>query len=149
MSAVASRPGGRRRRGLVGISVIGVLALAAIIGLGLFLGGFGSNQDRPPTVTVPLTMPDGDPEAGRVKVAHYGCASCHAVPGVPSVADGVGPALHDLDTRLYLAGQIPHRPEELIRWIRTPQDMIPGSLMPNTPMSEQDARDIAAYLYSR
>jgi len=31
--------------------------------------------------------------------------------------------------------------------LRSPQSVIPGNAMPNTGLTEEDARDIAAYLY--
>ena len=91
----------------------------------------------------------GDPERGRAAILQYGCTSCHAIPGVPSVEDGVGPDLDDLDDQRYLAGQVPNRPEELIRWLQDPQAVEPGTLMPDMGVSEQDARDIATYLYGQ
>ena len=94
-------------------------------------------------------VPGGDPQRGRAAVLQYGCTSCHAIPGVDSVEDGVGPDLDDLNNQRYIAGQIPNRPEELIRWIQDPQEVEPGTLMPDLGVSEQDARDIAAYLYDQ
>ena len=94
-------------------------------------------------------VPDGDPQRGRELVVQYGCASCHALPDVPSVENGVGPDLHDLENRRYIAGQVPNRPEELVRWIRNPQAVVPGTAMPDVGVTEEDARDIAAYLYDQ
>lgn len=102
----------------------------------------------PPQQARDLEVPGGDAERGRVVYLEYGCASCHATPDVPSVRKGVGPDLDELPDRLYLAGQIPNRPEELIRWIRHPQQIVPGTLMPDLGVTEQDARDIAAFLYT-
>jgi cytochrome c1 len=39
-------------------------------------------------------------------------------------------------------------PPNLVRWIREPQAVVPGNAMPNMGVSEVDARDIAAYLYT-
>lgn len=94
-------------------------------------------------------VPDSDPEAGRLAIVEYGCASCHTIPGVESVNRTIGPDLTGFDDQLYIAGQLPNRPEELIRWIQYPQEIVPGSAMPNMGVTEQDARDIAAFLYTQ
>jgi cytochrome c len=91
----------------------------------------------------------GDAERGAVAVEQYGCTSCHAVPGVPSVENGIGPSLDGFAERRYIAGQLPNRPEELIRWLLDPQAIEPGTAMPDTGLSEEEARDIAAYLYDQ
>ena len=39
-------------------------------------------------------------------------------------------------------------PANLVRWIREPQAVVPGNAMPDMGVSEADARDIAAYLYT-
>jgi cytochrome c1 len=36
----------------------------------------------------------------------------------------------------------------LIEWIRFPQKIVPGNAMPDMGISEEDARDIAAFLDS-
>jgi cytochrome c1 len=36
----------------------------------------------------------------------------------------------------------------MLRWIREPQEVSPGSVMPEMGVTEQDGRDIAAYLYT-
>lgn len=89
----------------------------------------------------------GDPSPAPALVREHGCISCHAVPGVPSVDRGIGPDLTGLPDRLVLAGQVPNRAEELVRWLLEPQEVVPGTLMPDTGLTEQEARDVAAYLY--
>lgn len=119
------------------------LTAAALLGAALLIAGCGATAE--PT----RTGVAGDPDRGREVYLQYGCASCHATPDVPSVSDGIGPDLHDFASNVYIAGQIPNRPEELIQWIRQPQQMIPGSIMPNMGVTQEDAEDIAAFLYSR
>lgn len=89
----------------------------------------------------------GDAARGEQAIAEYGCGTCHAIPGVPGADGRVGPRLHDFENQVYIAGQLPNRPEELIRWIQDPQSIEPGTAMPDMDVTEQDARDIAAYLY--
>jgi cytochrome c2 len=90
----------------------------------------------------------GDPELGRLKLREYGCGSCHSVPGVPGAAGRVGPRLDDLGQRLYLAGRLPNTSANLEEWIRHPQRIQPGTVMPDTGVTETDAAHIAAYLYT-
>ena len=42
----------------------------------------------------------------------------------------------------------PNDPHHLVRWVMTPQEMKPGTAMPDLGLSEQQARDVAAYLYT-
>lgn len=120
------------------------VVLAGCAALLLLLPACGQ-QDTGPAAAVR----GGDPERGRDLVVEYGCVSCHAIPGVPGVADGVGSDLDDFAAQRYINGQVPNRPEELIRWIRDPQAIAPGVLMPDLGVTEQDARDIAAFLYGQ
>jgi cytochrome c len=89
----------------------------------------------------------GNPARGREAIATHGCGSCHVVPGVQFARGRVGPRLEGLIEQTYVAGQIPNVPENLVQWIMRPQDLIPGTAMPNLGVTEQEARDIAAYLY--
>ena len=90
----------------------------------------------------------GDPDRGRVLIREYGCGACHTVPGVRSATGLVGPPLANIGDRTDLAGQLPNTPDTMKRWIRTPQLIEGGTAMPNMNVSEDDARDIAAYLYT-
>jgi cytochrome c len=96
----------------------------------------------------PRSVPGGIPERGQVLVATFGCGSCHQVPGVPGAVGRVGPSLADLGARSHIAGILPNDAANLVRWVRFPQQVKPGSLMPELGVSEGDAAHIAAYLYS-
>ena len=90
----------------------------------------------------------GDAERGRRLVATYGCGSCHVVPGVPGAAGRVGPPLTAFADRSFIAGAVRNEGEALVLWIRSPQEVQPGTVMPNLGVTEPHARDIAAYLYT-
>lgn len=58
----------------------------------------------------------------------------------------VGPPLAGISARGFLGGVLPNTPENLVRWLRAPQEINPRTAMPDLGVSERDARDIAAYL---
>lgn len=90
----------------------------------------------------------GDPERGRRAMALHACRSCHLIPGLVGRPDlRVGPPLGDVAERSYIAGVLPNRPENMIRWLMDPQEVDPLSAMPDLGVSEPVARDMAAYLY--
>jgi cytochrome c2 len=93
-------------------------------------------------------VPGGDPSRGPAALQRYGCIACHVVPGVAGAHGRVGPALTGIADRSIVAGRLPNTPENLIGWIQDPQAVSPGTVMPNMGVSEADARDIAAYLYT-
>lgn len=93
-------------------------------------------------------VPGGDPERGRQQIAAYGCGSCHLVPGVKQAEGMVGPPLIAFSRRAYIAGQLPNTADNLIRWIVAPQQVEPGTAMPDLGVGEGVARDMAAYLYT-
>ena len=43
---------------------------------------------------------------------------------------------------------LPNTPQNLIRWIQNPPAVDPLTAMPNVGVTQADARDIAAYLYT-
>lgn len=90
----------------------------------------------------------GDSSRGRELLREYGCQSCHLIPGVRGADGLVGPPLIHWSRRVYIAGQLPNTSENLIRWIMAPQEVDPPTAMPDMGVTEQDARDIAAYLYT-
>jgi cytochrome c len=90
----------------------------------------------------------GDPERGHAFIRQYGCGSCHVIPGVDGARGAVGPSLAELRGRMYIAGVLPHTPENLIRWIEDPPKVDSLTAMPNLNIPPHQARDIAAYLYA-
>jgi cytochrome c2 len=76
------------------------------------------------------------------------CGACHIVPGVPGATGRVGPSLAGIGRQQILAGHFPNSRENLVRWIRTPQAMLPGNAMPDTGLSPAEADAVADYLYT-
>lgn len=95
-----------------------------------------------------IAVAGGDPELGRDALRSYGCISCHSVPGVRGPDTYVGPPLDAWAQRSYIAGSLENNPDNLIYWIQFPDAVEPGTAMPTLGVSEEDARDIAAYLYT-
>jgi mono/diheme cytochrome c family protein len=87
-----------------------------------------------------------DPGRGIVALRQYGCATCHRIPGVVGADTPVGPPLAHIARRSFIAGAIANDRQGLIRWIRSPQAVHPGSAMPDLGVTERDAGDMAAYL---
>lgn len=97
---------------------------------------------------VPEQTPSGDPQRGEEALVRYGCGACHEIAGVPGAQGQVGPPLTSIRQRAFVAGMVPNTPAGLALWIRDPQSIVPGNAMPNLDVSEADAQDIVAYLYS-
>lgn len=126
------------------IFLVGAVALA--------LGAFALwRMARVPTAMVEVATREaveGDPELGRTLLARYGCDACHTIPGVRSARGEVGPPLGTVAARSYVAGALATTPANLGRWIRDPQDVEPGTAMPDLDVNEEDARHMVAYLYA-
>lgn len=88
----------------------------------------------------------GDARAGRNALQQYLCVTCHAIPGVPGAWNYVGPALGGIAERPYIAGVLNNTSDNMVRWLRSPSTIKPGTAMPDLGVSEQDARDMAAFL---
>jgi putative membrane protein len=91
----------------------------------------------------------GDPARGRAALEAYGCGSCHEIRGINGGRGRVGPSLERIGNRVYIAGYLPNEPETLVRWIMSPRAFRNPTAMPDLGVTEQQARDIAAYLYAR
>jgi cytochrome c len=90
----------------------------------------------------------GDPDIGIVAIGRYGCGSCHDIPGIRSARGTVGPPLGQIAVRTYLAGRLSNTPANMMQWIRHPQHVERGTAMPEMGVTDDDARDITAFLYT-
>jgi cytochrome c len=91
----------------------------------------------------------GNPLRGKQEIVRFGCPACHEIPGIPTARSRVGPSLRNIVAQEYLAGQISNTPNNMVHWVRVPQEIKPNSAMPNLGLSDEEARNITAYLYSQ
>ena len=117
------------------------LAGAMMLGLtGAACGDVGASGPR--------VVPSGDADRGLEIMAHVGCGSCHAIPGLDWPQGRVGPPLDGMAHRALIGSGLPNRPETLVPYLIDAPRVDEGSAMPPMPISQEEARDIAAYLYS-
>ena len=100
------------------------------------------------TVVSAEELTGGRVSEGRHVIYAYGCGSCHIIPGISEATGTVGPPLEGFVDRTYIAGLLVNTPANLFRWIREPQQVDPHTAMPDLGVTEQQAHDIAAYLYT-
>ncbi|WP_201837720.1 c-type cytochrome [Microvirga zambiensis] len=91
---------------------------------------------------------EGAVQRGRIAIGQYACSTCHFIPGIRGPDAQVGPPLAGIAEQTYIAGVLTNEPAHMIEWLRHPQRVNPLSAMPDLGVTERDARDIAAYLYS-
>jgi cytochrome c1 len=90
----------------------------------------------------------GSPHKGKSAIDRYGCASCHTIPGIHGANATVGPPLDRIGSRTYIGGVIHNNSDNMLRWLKNPPGVDPMTAMPNLNITDSDARDIAAYLYT-
>lgn len=118
-----------------------LLACAAAL---LCVAAAGCGQ--PPRASSAIQI--GNASRGAALISWYGCGACHSIPGVPGANALVGPPLEHFAQRGYVAGMLRNTPDNVVRWIRDPQKIVPGNAMPALGIDSRDAHDIAAYLYT-
>lgn len=85
-------------------------------------------------------------ERGRVAINRVGCGACHEIPGIAWPKGRAGPSLVGFDDVGVIAGSLPNTPSTLAAFVRNAPAGKPGSTMPPMPLTEAEARDVAAYL---
>ena len=70
------------------------------------------------------------------------------IPGIHDARGLVAPPLMYFAERTFIAGEVPNTPDNLVRWIRSPQSIESGTAMPALGLTDEQARDVAAYLYT-
>jgi cytochrome c oxidase subunit 2 len=74
------------------------------------------------------------------------CVNCHSIQGV-SVVAGAAPDLTHLAGRENLgAGVLSNTEENLFLWLKNPQAVKPGCLMPDLKLTDAQARELVSYL---
>jgi len=119
------------------------LLLAMCAGL-LTVAGCGGAEG----VSSNLVERRGNPQVGKKLIVNYGCGACHTIPGIYTARGLVGPPLSFYSRRTMVAGELPNTPDNLVRWLMNPPAIEPGTAMPDLGLSEQQANDVAAYLYT-
>jgi cytochrome c2 len=122
----------------------GLLFLVALIGI---INEYVQQRDR--LRTHAAVEVGGDPSRGEAMFIQYGCGSCHALKNVRNATGTVGPPLDGVALRVIIGGHLANTPANMEKWIRDPQQVSPGTAMPDLGVGEGDARDITAFLYTR
>jgi putative membrane protein len=90
----------------------------------------------------------GDPGRGVAAIGKFGCGSCHVIRGIPGARGMVGPPLDSFPTRIYIAGVLPNNAENFARWVQDPKSVDEKTAMPKLGVTQSEANDIAAYIYT-
>lgn len=90
----------------------------------------------------------GNQNLGVELIERFGCGSCHVIPGIAGANGSVGPPLAEWSKRHYIAGALVNNPNGLVRWMMNPQEVEPGTVMPDLNVGKEEAWSIARYLYS-
>jgi cytochrome c len=128
-----------------GVGLVAGLLLLILAGIATAVGLLGPAERNPPPQ---LMVAGGDPTRGEQVIRRSGCTACHVIPGIAGANGLVGPPLDHFARRTYVGGVLPNRPENLVAWILNPPGIDPMTAMPAIGLSDAEARDAAAYLYT-
>ena len=117
------------------------LALTAAVLLAGGVSGCGGQADT-------RHVRGGDADTGKRLITQYQCTTCHVIPKVPGPNGEAGPSLEKVGRLSYIASGIPNQPDRMVAWLRDPPALKPGTRMPSMGLTEQEARHMAAYLYT-
>lgn len=92
-------------------------------------------------------VPLASAERGEQAIARAGCGACHTIDGIDWPQGRTAPDLRGFADRGLIAGRLPNRPDVLAAFIRNAPALVADTTMPAMPITEQEASDIANYLY--
>jgi cytochrome c1 len=122
-------------------------AVLAAVGLTAMLSTACEGNNRQDVVA--YSRPTGGNAArGHELIESCQWGVCQTIPGVRRAHGLVAPPLFWFSRRTFIAGEVPNTPANLVQWVRDPRSIEPHTAMPALGVSEQQARDIAAYLYT-
>jgi cytochrome c len=90
----------------------------------------------------------GDAGTGKELIRRFGCGGCHVIPGIRGADGTLAAPLTAFSERAWVAGVTPNSPEALVSFLVNPRSVNPASRMPDLGTSEDQARHMAAYLYT-
>lgn len=114
---------------------------------GVLVSTLAMTQGPAADTAAPAPAPAVDPlvAEGEKLMAAKGCIGCHSVDATKPI--GIGPNLANVGGRSYIAaGMLKNTDENLAHWIREPQKVKEGVLMPTLGVTEAEARALVAYL---
>lgn len=98
-----------------------------------------------------VDLAGADLAAGKKLLTDKGCGSCHTMSRTDTFAALPRENDKELRVALMLAPDLVHarerlRADAILAWLRDPAKMKPGTLMPQTAMTDEEAKNIVAYL---
>jgi cytochrome c2 len=136
-------PSQRNKPLVIGGSVVGVIAVLILAQMA------DTRYEQSDLRRKAEALTGGKVERGELAFAKYGCGGCHTASGLPQANGTVGPPMDGVGARGIIGGRLENKPDNLEQWIENPQKISPGTAMPNLGVTPADARDIAAYLYTK
>ena len=91
---------------------------------------------------------EGQAAAGAAVFVEKTCPSCHSVSGTAAQGSVAPDLTHVASRRTLAAGALDNTPAALARWLRDPQGVKPGCLMPEVQLSHKEIGELVAYLES-
>jgi len=128
-------------------TIISIIVLVAIVG-GLAAAAVPIYLSEKQNRKMAIELTGGDPDKGRDAITQYGCSSCHTIPGIRGADAMVGPPLTKIAGRSYIGGVLKNTPDNMKAWLKNPPRVDEKTAMPNVHLSDEDANDIACYLYT-
>jgi cytochrome c2 len=122
--------------GIVAFCVIAAIAAVAY---------WNVSTQREDAVAKALT--GGDSAQAPSLIRRYGCGGCHTISAIAGADGKVAAPLDQLRKRVYIGGVLQNTPDNLVRWIVSPRSFSPQTAMPETGITEAEARHVAAFLY--
>jgi cytochrome c oxidase subunit 2 len=103
-----------------------------------------TEQDFNDWVAESFSLPSDPLEAGK-QIIESTCAGCHTVAGTAAQGN-VGPELTNFANNPQIAGAVENNEENLRAWLADPQQVKPGTPMPNLGLTQAQIDALVAYL---
>lgn len=124
---------------------LAVIASIIAVGMWLYILKYGTPDNRT-YIDAAVSLTHGNPAEGSKIIQKVGCTGCHEIPGIAAAHGTVGPSLKGFRDRSMIAGVMSNSADHLILWLQDPPSIDPKTAMPNLGLTEQQARDVAAFL---